>query len=159
MKLKTRKQLRDILIFDEGLRLKAYKCTAGAWTIGCGRNLSAKGITAEELAHYRNVGITQEQAMRWLDQDIESAEFDCFAIFGEKLWDQWSETRKMGWINFLFQLGMKNALGFKNTLAAAMKEDWKTVETNMRKSRWYSQTPKRAERVIGLICKEEILYP
>ena len=36
------------LALHEGLRLKPYKCTSGALTIGYGRNLDARGITEAE---------------------------------------------------------------------------------------------------------------
>lgn len=57
-----RQAIHSMLIVDEGLRLKAYKCTAGAWTIGVGRNLSALRIAEEELRRYRTIGITRETA-------------------------------------------------------------------------------------------------
>ena len=35
---------------DEGVRLSAYKCTAGFLTIGVGRNLDTNKLTVEELS-------------------------------------------------------------------------------------------------------------
>lgn len=48
----------------EGLRLVAYKCPAGVWTIGYGHT---KGVT-------QGMEITQEQADRFLKTDVVSSE-------------------------------------------------------------------------------------
>lgn len=48
----------------EGLRLKAYKCPAGVWTIGYG---STRGVT-------EGMEITEEEADERLRKDIEVAE-------------------------------------------------------------------------------------
>jgi len=50
--------LREDLIADEGIRLKPYLCPAGKTTIGVGRNLD-------------DVGITEDEAMEMLENDIE----------------------------------------------------------------------------------------
>lgn len=134
-----------MLIQDEGLKLKPYKCTAGKTSIGVGRNLD-------------DVGITEPEAMTLLDYDLRRAEQGCLAIFGEQQWGRWSDVRKAGWINFCFNLGYARMLGFRNTLAAAIKEDWPKVEEGLRKSKWFDQVKGRAERVISAICKEEWTY-
>jgi len=141
---------KKMLLVDEGLRLKAYKCTAGAWTIGCGRNLSARRITEEELQRYCTIGISREVAMVWLDEDIEIARKICQRIFGG-LFDTWSENRQLGWINLAFNLGHSRLSQFKNTIRAARVQDWDEVEKGLRASLGFKQVGKRAERVIGMI--------
>ena len=42
---------KELLKKFEGFRLKPYKCPAGKWTIGYGRNLEAKGLTYDEVKH------------------------------------------------------------------------------------------------------------
>ena len=59
---------------DEGLRLKPYHCTAGALTIGYGRNLDA-------------VGITEAEADILLKADIDIAARGAQALVGN-VWDQ-----------------------------------------------------------------------
>lgn len=145
MKPEELKRLKGMLEHDEGLRLKPYQCTAGKWTIGVGRNI-------------QDVGISKTTAYQMLDEDITKCLRSCRAIFGDELWNKWGPERRMGWINFAFQLGPAGMLGFRNTLRAAMAEDWKTVEANLRLSKWIRQTPQRAERVIAAICREEWKY-
>ena len=40
-------ELKKQLIQHEGMKLELYKCSAGKWTIGVGRNLSSRGISVE----------------------------------------------------------------------------------------------------------------
>jgi lysozyme len=68
----NRQLLAQELLRDEGLRLKPYRCTAGALTIGVGRNLDARGITEAEarfmLANdMEDVWRGVVQALPWVD--------------------------------------------------------------------------------------------
>lgn len=159
-----RVKYQKMLIRDEDLRLRAYLCPQGFWTIGVGRNLSARGVSASRLLLYRTVGISRQQALDWLDEDVRQAERDCSAIFGDPLFDSWSENRRLGWVNFLFNTGRKTALTFTNTLAYARGGHWPRVKAHLKDSLWYRQVgPKypghdnRADRVIAMICEE--VYP
>jgi lysozyme len=54
----------DLVKEFESCRLKAYLCSAGKWTIGWGRTKGVKeGMTC-----------TQEQADRWLIEDLDEAQ-------------------------------------------------------------------------------------
>lgn len=133
-----------MLLVDEGLRLKPYRCTAGKLTIGYGRNLD-------------DVGISREVAYMMLQEDLQIAEKACKRIFPE-LFDQWGENRRLGWINLAFNLGYNRLMQFRNTLRAARIEDWAEVEKGLRGSLWFKQVGKRAERVIGMVCHETFPY-
>ena len=128
--------LRQRLIDDEGLRLKVYRCTAGALTIGVGHNLDAKGIS-------------QAIAMQMLDEDIEDA------IAGAKQlvtnYDELSDPRKVVLCSMVFQMGLDGMKKWKNTLRAIEEKDFKKAAYNMRLSLWYRQTPARAERLIKMM--------
>jgi lysozyme len=130
---------------DEGLELHLYKCTAGKLTIGYGHNIE-------------DLGISRQVAELMLQEDCKSAESNCRAIFGTELWEKWSENRRLGWINFCYNLGRSRMLGFKNTLKAAIAQNWNEVESGLRHSMWFSQVKSRAERVIAMICREEFPY-
>jgi lysozyme len=130
---------------DEGMRLKPYTCTAGKTTIGCGRNLD-------------DVGITLKTAYQMLDEDITTAAVACVEIFGQDQWQSWSENRRLGWVNLAFNLGEAGLLGFRNTLKAAIGENWVEVERHLRASKWCRQVGSRSDRVIAMICREEFPY-
>ena len=135
---------KKMLLTDEGLRLKPYRCTAGKLTIGYGRNLD-------------DVGISERIADEMLKEDLEVAKKICQRIFGT-LFDTWSENRQLGWINLAFNLGQVRLSKFKNTIRAAQIEDWFEVENGLRQSLWFKQVKGRAERVIGMICHETFPY-
>lgn len=135
---------KKMLLTDEGLRLKPYRCTAGKLTIGYGRNLD-------------DVGISERIADEMLKEDLDVAKKICQRIFGT-LFDTWSENRQLGWINLAFNLGQVRLSKFKNTIRAAQIEDWFEVENGLRQSLWFKQVKGRAERVIGMICHETFPY-
>lgn len=55
---------RDFIAKWEGLRLKAYRCSAGVWTIGYGHT---DGVT-------EGMTCTKEDAERWLVEDIRKSQ-------------------------------------------------------------------------------------
>ena len=118
---------------DEGLRLQPYRCTAGALTIGYGRNLDA-------------VGITQEEADIMLRADVEIAEKGAQALVGT-VWDDLSATRQAVLINMTFNLGRTRLAAFKNFLAALRAADYQTAADEMLDSRWATQVGDRALRL------------
>jgi lysozyme len=133
-----------MIAVDEGLRLKPYRCTAGKLTIGYGHNLD-------------DLGISQKVADIMLEEDAEIADTACYKIFGEQ-YENWSENRRLGWLNLAFNLGHGRLLQFRNTIRAARIEDWQEVEKGLRVSLWFKQVGKRAERVIRMVCYEDFPY-
>ena len=137
-------KIKTMMETDEGLRLKPYRCTAGRLSVGYGRNLD-------------DVGISNATALQMLQEDVDRAERVCIGIFGSQ-WDKWSENRQLGWINLAFNLGNASLLGFRNTLRAAILEDWGAVEKNLLASKYATQVGERAKRVIAMICRERFPY-
>ena len=62
--MKTSKSALDQIAKYEGIRLKAYKCPAGVWTIGVGHT---GGVT-------EGMTITNDQAMAFFAEDIKASE-------------------------------------------------------------------------------------
>lgn len=121
------------LKIDEGLRLKPYYCTAGALTIGYGRNLDA-------------VGITEAEADIMLRADVEVAERAAEALVGDA-WSSLSPTRQAVVINMAFNLGQTRLAAFKNFMAALRAADYDTAADEMLDSRWARQVGDRATRL------------
>ena len=121
--------LKELLIKHEGLRLRAYKCTAGKTTIGVGRNLEDKGITEEE-------------AMFMLDNDIKAIISACRETFS---WFAFLDNvRQAVVVSMVFNLGLGGFLGFKNTIAHIRNKDWDKAADNMLQSKWAEQVGHRA---------------
>ena len=127
--------LREDLIADEGIRLKPYLCPAGKTTIGVGRNLD-------------DVGITEDEAMYLLENDIERVK----AQLAKAL--PWLETKPPGVQraigNMTFQMGLGAVLKFKKMLAAIQARDYNAARREALDSAWAKQTPQRAKRVTDL---------
>ena len=125
-------KLKEQLTRNEGLRLKPYRCTAGKLTIGYGRNLD-------------DVGISEEEAMILLDNDIQRAKGSLFAAL------PWvralDEVRQSVLINMVFNLGIAGLLGFKNTLRAIEGRRFKAAADGMLASKWAEQVKGRAEEL------------
>lgn len=76
----------------EGCRLKAYKCSAGVWTIGYGHTMGVKeGMT-----------ITQQQADDMLLEDLRFFEEEVAKL------GQWTQNQFDALVDFSFNLGIGN---------------------------------------------------
>lgn len=120
------------LRLHEGERLKPYRCTAGKLTIGVGRNLEDRGITAEESAYL-------------LGNDIARFETELFRAL------PWAagldEVRQRVLLDMAFNMGMAGLLTFKNTLATIKAGDFEKAAAMMLESKWAKQVGQRAERL------------
>lgn len=124
----------------EGVRLKPYRDTAGKLTMGVGRNLD-------------DVGISMDEAMYMLDNDIRDA------VKGVNKALPWmlglDDARRDILYEMAFQLGLTGLLGFKKMLLAVREREYKQAAQQMRDSKWYKQTPARAEELAGIMETEE----
>jgi lysozyme len=129
------KNLRDILIYHEGLSLKLYKCPAGYFSIGYGRNIEANGISAEE-------------AEFMLSNDIAKAYKDA-NTFG--WFSALSEARKVVVLSMLFNLGKPKFSTFNKMLNALEAKDYARAASEMLLSQWASQVGKRAVNLAAIM--------
>jgi len=121
---------------DEGFRSTAYKCTAGKWTIGYGRNIQEKGITIDEA----------EQLLR---NDIADVSVDMRSLFPD--FQEYPEDVQYVICNMRFQLGRGGFRCFSKMIGAIKDRNWKRAAKEMVNSKWYSQTPNRAKRLVELM--------
>jgi lysozyme len=125
-------RLRQQLIQHEGLRLFPYVDTVGKLTIGCGRNLTDRGISHVE-------------AIELLDHDIEMAIADLLAFFP---WvARLDAVRKAVLVDMCFNLGITRLREFANTMGAVERGDYAAAADGMRKSKWAKQVGNRAVRL------------
>lgn len=136
MTTKDRADLKAQLIRHEGLRLKVYRCSAGYLTVGVGRNLETRGITAAE-------------ADLLLDNDIALCERlleEQFAWYADL-----DAVRQRALVDLCFNLGMPTLLEFKRALAALAKGDYETAGKEFRRSQWYRQVGVRGPAIVGMV--------
>ena len=128
--------LKQELLRDEGLRLKLYKCTAGKWSIGIGRNLEDRGITPDEAAYL----LHNDLAVVFVDLDRNLP-----------WWRQMTDARQRALANMCLNLGIVRLLGFKNTLAAMEAGDYEKAAEGMLASKWAGQVGDRAIRLATMM--------
>lgn len=132
MNSKAMTAFKEMLILDEGLKLKPYKDSLGVLTIGVGRNLESRGLSRDE-------------AMILLHNDIEAVLEDAGKFF------PWIEAldlpRQFAFLNMLFQLGAPRLSRFYGMIDALQKRDWERASAEALDSLWAKQTPNRAKKV------------
>lgn len=126
---------------DEGLKFKPYKCTAGKLTIGIGRNLDDRGITEEE-------------ALYLLKNDIKSAEKDLDFHF--PWWRNLPLDRQRALTNMVFNMGINSFRCFKKMIEHLQNHRFEEAAEEALKSRWAEQVGSRAYRVAALIRGDDV---
>lgn len=134
-------RIKELLIANEGLKLKPYRDSVGKLTIGVGRNLDDNGISYDE-------------AMFLLRNDIERAEKDLRKIFVN--FNDYEENVKMVLIDMMFNLGFRKFMTFKKFIEAIKQGDLEKAAKEMLDSKWATQVKKRAERDVKLLLIGEI---
>lgn len=133
-------KLKQMLKCDEGVAYTAYKCSAGYWTAGVGRNLETARFTEREISN-------------WLQEDI--------IYFYDKLmrfnfFKTLSENRQLALINMCFNIGLNGFSKFRKMIAALEKEDFETAAEEMLDSRYARQVGERADRLVHILVYDEI---
>lgn len=131
-----RQKMIQQLRLHEGERLKPYRCTAGKLTIGVGRNLEDRGITAEESAYLLNNDIEREwknltAALPWVTG--------------------LNDVRQRVLLDMSFNLGIAGLLQFKNTLATIKAGQYNKAGDMMLDSLWAKQVGGRATRLAQMM--------
>ena len=116
----------------QGPDLFPYKDSLGILTIGYGRNLVHRGITVAEADFL-------------LENDLFDAENDASGL---SYWNDLSPVRKIVIIDMIFNLGLSRFKRFIRLNAALGLNDWNLAAYEMKDSRWYKQTTRRAKVIV-----------
>ena len=156
--------LEDQLILHEGLKLGTYRCPAGYWTIGVGRNLETKSLSRGEQQYIlgcdeltpqqiinllKRCGITKEEALVLLAHDIRGCEQDLKQF---DWFDCLDSVRKKVVIDMRFNLGPGGFRGFKKMIAALAAGDYKQAAEEMKDSKWYWEVGNRSRRLVKMMA-------
>jgi lysozyme len=126
----------DLIKSDEGLRLKMYKCTANKWTIGYGRNIEDRGISADEADYlFKN-------DIRLVRETLQDKILN-FPLL--------SEVRQAVLLNMCYQLGWPRLSKFQNFLGALEFGQYDKAAGEMINSAWATQTPVRVLRLAQMM--------
>lgn len=131
-------ELASELVDDEGVKLRPYRDSVGKLTIGVGRNLE-------------DVGISRQEAMGLLQNDIARAEADLDRNL--PWWSEMSDARQRVLCNMCFNMGITRLLGFRNMLAAMQVGHFDEAAHEMINSKWAKQVGMRATRLATMMRK------
>lgn len=139
--------LHEFIKGNEGLKLKPYSCTEGKLTIGYGRNLIDKGVTAEE-ADYLFANDLKEAC-----DNVKSV----LEINSRNLLQKgFTHDRHMVLIDMMFNLGLAGFMKFRKMIDAIIKGDWESAANEAENSLWFKQVGKRAKRNVEILRKGEM---
>lgn len=136
--------LKEMLIRHEALRLYPYVDSVGKTTIGVGRNLDDKGISKQE-------------ALLMLKNDIDDAIQDAIRWLGEDVYYAINEARRMVVINMIFNMGYTRMEGFKKFKTALRNFNYIEAAYEMEDSLWYKQVGIRAKELKQVMIHGELL--
>lgn len=119
----------------EGEVLSAYQDHLGFWTIGVGRLIDKR----------KGGGISKEESEFLLSNDINTR----IAALEQRLpwFNQLDDVRKAVLLNMSFQLGIAGLMQFTKTLTHVQNGEYDLAADGMLKSKWATQTPKRAQEM------------
>lgn len=140
---------------DEGARRDArgrhvaYRCPAGALTIGYGHNLDANPIDGVGEGDV----LTEDEARDLLERDARrlARELDARLPW----WREVGEARSAVLLNMAYNMGTAGLLGFHRTLKAVREGRWTDAKSAMLASRWASQVKGRAVRLAAQMLTGE----
>jgi lysozyme len=122
-------KVKEMLVRHEGTMCTLYQCTEDKWTIGVGRNLTDRGITEEE-------------AMYMLDNDIKRVMNQLDEYW--TVWRSFPEKGQMVCLDMCFQMGIQGFMGFRRTRALMEMGMWLEASEELLDSKYAIQTPSRA---------------
>tara|TARA_X000001388_G_scaffold19834_2_gene13089 strand:- start:11882 stop:12340 length:459 start_codon:yes stop_codon:yes gene_type:complete len=137
-------KLRQEVEYDEGCKYETYHDHLGYLTGGIGHLITEW----DEDLYDKPVGteISEDRVKDWFEKDISVAINDCKDLFIN--FDSLPEEIQHILANMSFQLGKPRLSKFRKMIAAVNVGDWEEMGTQMEDSRWFQQTPKRAQRLI-----------
>lgn len=132
----NRTRLKVMLVRHEGLRLYPYTDTVGKLTIGVGRNIEDRGITAEEAAFLLDNDIT------FVFQQLSKRAVGVFTSL--------DEVRQHVLLDMAF-MGIEKVLGFRKMWKAIERRDFEAAAREMLDSKWATQVGVRATELAAMM--------
>ncbi len=123
------------------MELRLYKCPAGKWSIGAGRNLQDRGITEDEARHL-------------LNNDIRISIDELTNTF--RWFTRLDETRQAAMVELHFNLGLSGLKTFTKTLgliaeAVEGRVAWHDVGRELLNSKWADQVGRRSQVIADML--------
>ena len=136
------KELLEVIKKEEGSKMKdgkhiPYRCSESVLTIGYGLAIDPD---------IPGAGITEAQATMLLETSVNQFLVE---LHNRLPWyKEQPEPIKIALANMAYQLGVPKLLQFKKTLDHIEHGRYAMAAAECKNSRWFQQTPKRAQRLI-----------
>ena len=136
-------KLREELAEDEGCKYEIYLDHLGLPTFGIGHL-----ITKNDPEYGKDVGtvIEQSRVQSAFNLDIAVTIEDCHRLY--KDFNDLPEEVQLIIANMMFNLGYPRLSKFKGMKAGVDARNWSDAADEMVDSRWYTQVPNRARRLV-----------
>lgn len=123
-----RDSFKEHLEWAEGRRQYPYEDSVGKLTIGIGRNLDDRGLSNKEIDYL-------------LSNDIDIVISQCEEL---PYWEDLDGARRMVVADMVFNMGISRFRGFINTNRALRDGNYSRASNEIKDSRYYRQTGRRA---------------
>jgi len=158
--MKFNEQEKQITLLEyiqhwEGFISKPYRCPAGKLTIGYGRNIQDRPLSAAEyrilfpgltiseaMKAIYSSGVSKEKAILLLKHDLDNI---IFQMKSEKWLTNLSRNRKIVIYDMCYNLGYYGLLKFRKMIKAIRECDYEEASNEIKSSRYYDQVGKRAK--------------
>ena len=137
-------ELKEEIEADEGVKYEIYLDHLGYPTVGCGHLIQPDD---EEYGKEVGTTITEARCSTLFASDIDGVLADCGRLYAT-FSDLPEEAQKII-ANMMFNMGLTRLSKFKKMKAAIEKGDFKEAANQMHDSKWRTQVPNRAERLIN----------
>lgn len=138
------RSVADLVMLHEGFSATPYKCSAGKWTIGYGRNVEANPIPGKDLTYLHGHGISKTEARELLLLDLHSLRLELERI---DEFQRCSDARQAVLIDMAYNLGMRGLLAFQKMWEALRHGRYQVAAAEMLDSKWAQQVKTRAMRL------------
>jgi lysozyme len=135
--------LREEIAADEGCKYEVYLDHLALPTCGVGHL-----ITENDEEHGKPVGtvVEQERVRKLFALDIAVTIDECKVLYPD--FDDFDEELQHILCNMMFNMGRPRLSAFKLMQAAIDNKDFNEAAEQMVDSRWYTQVPNRARRLV-----------
>lgn len=138
--------LKNRIKKNEGFRTSVYRDQLGFETIGYGH------LVKKNEKHFFKYKFNKLQLVKVFNNDFEKA-LQSYEKFYKK--EKHTKNIKEVLIEMIFQLGIKKQIKFIKMNHYIKKNLVFMASLEMKKSLWYSQTPKRVDGLIKVLLKQK----
>ena len=137
-------QLRDTLKVDEGCVNSIYLDHLNLPTLGIGHLINEWD---EEYGKPVGTPVSEERVNELFDKDVQVTIEECEQLFGN--FQELPEEVQQILANMMFNLGRPRLSKFRKLCKAVAERNWQECAAQMYDSKWRTQVPNRAERLIS----------